>query len=259
MNQNTPGVHYATLNDIPLSPQPKVVVDVDLSPVAVSGSYNDLSDKPDVYTKQEVDDIIDDLQYTPISISAFSSNPSSAEQGSTVSSVTLSYTLSKVAASAMLDGSARTLPGKSGTVPNPTGLPRSTNKTWTLSVTDTGSSGQAPHTATKNASLTFMWKRYWGAVAIPADIGDAFLLGLPSKELATGRGKTFTVNAGAGQYIWYAIPTSWGACTFKVGGFDGGFQIAATFQHTNASGGKTEYRVYRSDNASLGSTTVTVS
>lgn len=48
MAQDTPGVHYATLNDIPLSPRPKVVVDVNLSRVAVSGDYNDLSNRPKV-------------------------------------------------------------------------------------------------------------------------------------------------------------------------------------------------------------------
>jgi hypothetical protein len=50
-----------------------------------------------------------------------------------------------------------------------------------------------------------------------------------------------------------------GTRSFKVGGFDGGFTLYDTISFTNASGYTEEYYVYRSDNAGLGQTSVTVS
>ena len=81
-----------------------------------------------------------------------------------------------------------------------------------------------------------------------------------SSELSGSRARTKTVTAGAGQYIWFAYPARLGAATFKVGGFEGGFTLVdGSFSHTNASGYTEAYRVYRSDNAGLGATTVVVS
>lgn len=222
--------------------------------------HQDISGKADastVYTKSEIDDMFDDLTYTPISISSFTVSPSSVENGSTVSSVTFSYTLSKAAESAALDGVNVALSGKTGTF-GLVNLSLESKKTWTLSVTDRGSASESPHSASRSATLDFYWKRHWG-VAAEATPDAAFILGLASGELASSRGKTFTVTAGSGQYIWYAYPKSWGAAGFKVGGFDGGFQLVGTVNHVNASGAKAEYYVYRSDNPSLGATTVVVS
>ena len=70
--------------------------------------------------------------------------------------------------------------------------------------------------------------------------------------------KDLEVNAGAGEKIVYAIPTSFGTPTFNVGGFDGGFTKAQTLEFTNASGYKQSYDVWMSVNAGLGSTAVTV-
>ena len=114
-------------------------------------------------------------------------------------------------------------------------------------------------TSSKNTKLTFANKIYYGVAAAPSTINDTFLLGLVNKVLATSRAKTFTVNAGSNQYIWYAVPSLFGVCSFKVGGFEGGFTKVSTFNHTNASGGKTNYDVYRSDNINLGENTVIVS
>lgn len=99
---------------------------------------------------------------------------------------------------------------------------------------------------------------YTGAAAAPATIDSAFIRTL-TKSLQSGKSKTFTVNAAAGEYIWYACPTSYGAPNFNVGGFDGGFSKVETFNFTNSSGYTEEYQVWRSDNAGLGSTTVVVS
>lgn len=106
---------------------------------------------------------------------------------------------------------------------------------------------------------------YTGAASSP-DVIDAVFLNTLKKSVADGYARTFTVDAKAGQYIWYACPTKFVAVlennvtpTFNVGGFDGGFSKVATFDFTNSVGYTEEYQVWRSDNAGLGSTTVKVS
>ncbi len=112
--------------------------------------------------------------------------------------------------------------------------------------------------ASKTARIQWLNGVYTGAAEAPATIDSAFILTL-TKSLQSGKGKMFTVNASTGAYIWYACPVSYGTPNFNVGGFDGGFSLAATFGFTNSSGYTEEYQVWRSDNAGLGSTTVVVS
>ena len=112
--------------------------------------------------------------------------------------------------------------------------------------------------ASKTSRIQWLNGVYTGAAAAPAAIDSAFIRTL-TKSLQGGKGKTFTVNAATGAYIWYACPVSYGTPTFNVGGFDGGFSKVATLDYTNAVGYTEEYQVWRSDNAGLGSTTVKVS
>lgn len=112
--------------------------------------------------------------------------------------------------------------------------------------------------ATKLGVVQWINGVYTGAAEAPATIDSAFILTL-TKSLQGGKGKTFTVNAATGAYIWYACSISYGTPAFNVGGFDGGFSKVATFDFTNSSGYTEEYQVWRSDNAGLGSTTVKVS
>ena len=80
-----------------------------------------------------------------------------------------------------------------------------------------------------------------------------------TRVLTASRARSFTVSAGDGQYILFALPVALGVPTFKVGGFEGGFELQGEFDFTNASGHTEAYRLYRSTNAGLGSTTVSVS
>ena len=216
----------------------------------VDGLAELIATKADETDLEDLEARVADLEYKPMAISAFGATPNQAEQGSTVSSVALAYAMNKVPASASLDGIAQEITQPTGTIQQTGAITAS--RTWTLVAQD-----ERGAVASKAASLAFLWKAYYGAA--PGTINSAFLLSLANGVLATSRARTFIANAGAGQYIWYAVPSSFGACTFKVGGFDGGFTKVSTFSHTNASGGVTNYDVYRSDNANLGSTTVTVS
>ena len=134
-----------------------------------------------------------------------------------------------------------------------TGNSYSSNKTWVLSVTD-----DKGKTATKNATLQFLNRIYYGVAEIPSTIDNNFLFGL-TNMLSNTKARKITVNPSSGYYIWYACPSRLGSCNFKVGGFDGGFELYSTFSHTNSNGYQENYYIYKSDNPSLGNTTVEVS
>lgn len=193
----------------------------------------------------------DEFEYVPIAITSFTNNKNTVEMGTKITDVILNWALNKDPKEMMIDSESITpLTTRSKTY---SGQNITTNKTYTLKVTD-----EKDATATKTTSITFVNGVYWGAKAAPSGAYDsAFILGL-SKGLQGNKNKTFTVNAAAGQHIFYALPTRYGACTFNVGGFDGGFTKVSTIQFTNASGYAESYDIYKSVNAGLGNTTVTV-
>lgn len=204
----------------------------------------------------EIANIKADIAYTPVDISSFTINPTQAEMGSTVTSVTYSFAINKVPNTLKLDGASIT-PASSGTATLSVSL--TANKTFSLQATDNGSPSHAAATSTKSATLSFLNNVYYGVAAIPSAVNSAFVTGLTTKVLASTRARSITLNVTSGKYAWYASPTRLGACTFKVGGFDGGFQPAQTVSVTNSSGYSENYYVYRSTNANLGSTTIVIS
>ena len=202
------------------------------------------------YNGKTVQEALDDLNYTPIQITSFSNNVNTVEMGSTVDSVTLKFGFNKKPKSLTLDGHPEDV---SATSKELSGLALKTNKTWNLTAKD-----DREATSTKTTSVSFLNGAYWGIGAVDgSDVTDEFVKGL-QKALTGSRARDFTVNATEGQYIYYAIPSRFGTPSFFVGGFEGGFAKLKTFDFTNASGYKESYDVYRSDNASLGSTKVTV-
>lgn len=113
--------------------------------------------------------------------------------------------------------------------------------------------------STRTASAAYAWRPlvFWG-VGTGVDT-EAEIEALGNSALASSRGRSFTVNAAGGQYIYYAFPDAYGAATFTVGGFEGGFDDMGTVSLTNAYGVTATYRLYRSTNTGLGSTNVVVS
>jgi hypothetical protein len=116
----------------------------------------------------------------------------------------------------------------------------------------------ASNTATSDITLTFVNNVYYAvntSASASANIGNIVTNAVPSNT----RVRTFTVNAGTNEYIYYSYPSRLGTATFTVGGFEGGFSLISTQTHINSLGFSESYYVYRSDNKSLGSTTVVVS
>ena len=103
-----------------------------------------------------------------------------------------------------------------------------------------------------------MCPKYYGAVVEPNVYDNDFILNLSGYKLASSKNGTFNVNAGTNEYIYFCIPIKWGTPTFNVGGFDGGFFKVAEINFTNNSGHTEPYSIWRSDNLSLGSQSVTV-
>ena len=188
--------------------------------------------------------------YKAMAINSFSNNTNTVEKGRTITDVTLSWSMNKTPETLTLDGESVDVSTNSKAL---TGLGLQADKTWTLKAVDARNAASQ-----KTTGVYFRNGRYWGVGAVDADgVTDKFVQGL-TKELASNNSKTFTVNAGVGQHIYYAHPASFGTPVFNVGGFEGGFDLIKTFDYTNASGFKESYKVWKSTNANLGNTTVVV-
>ena len=193
--------------------------------------------------------VLDDLLYTAIQITSFTNNVNTVEMGSTVDTVVLNWNYNKTPEELTLDGQGIDASLKTKTIES-AGI--KANKTYTLKAVD-----ERDAEATRTTAITFLNGVYWGVGADQSSFDSEFILGL-TKGLQSSKVKTFTVNAGASQHIYYAIPTRYGTPAFKVGGFEGGFAKAATIDFTNASGYMESYDIWKSDNAGLGNTTVEV-
>lgn len=206
------------------------------------------------YTPADEDDVTEiatrvaALEYVPIAINAFATNVKIAEMGSTVTDIVFRWSLNKTPISLTLGGVSIDIESTSYTLRS-ANIQKTTS--WTLAATDEKT------TVKKSTGITFTNGVYYGAAANGA-VDSAFINSL-TKSLQTAKAKTFTVTANSGQYIWYALPKSYGTCNFNVGGFDGGFTLNSTVSFTNASGYTEDYYVYRSDNANLGTQTIKVS
>ena len=210
-------------------------------PNALSNYYT----KTQTYTKDE----IDDLFYTPIAINSVSLSPNTAEKGTT-QSVTVSWDISRKPVSMTVNGSSVT-PVASGST-SVTGV--SDTRSITVTATDQGlhSTANSAYTASKSATITFYYPIYTGSAAA-GTYNESFITGLSGKKIGTYNG-SYTVNVATNQYLFYACPASVSP-SFAVGGFSGGFeQVASSISHKG-----TTYKLFKSQNPSLGSTTVVVS
>lgn len=175
--------------------------------------------------------------------------PAKVEKGATQTTATVKWATNKTPTSVTVEGESVS---PDTTNKELTGLQITAEKEFTVVAADSRGS------QTATAVMRFCNGVYTGAAAAPADVDGTFIRTL-TKTLQSYKARTFTVNAAAGQYIWYACPAGYGTPVFNVGGFDGGFGKVATLDYTNPSGYTESYQVWRSDNAGLGQTTVNVS
>ena len=222
-----------------------------------SGGVDNLSDLP--YSNPSYPNItnaqqaFDELLYTAPSINSFTSVPSVREYeiGSTIiAPIAFNWSLNKTVVNQTISDIGN-IPVGTFTAQYNTSI--TSNKTFTLTVSDNKNK-----TATRSITFSFMYPKYYGAVVEPDVYDNDFILNLSGYKLASSKNGTFNVNAGTNEYIYFCIPTKWGTPTFNVGGFDGGFFKVAEINFTNRSGHTEPYSIWRSDNLSLGSQSVTV-
>lgn len=228
-------------------------VDTDLSDVTgrLDAIQNDVDDHTEAI--EELQGQLADLLYKAIVFNSLSISPSSALMGSTVSSVTISWSLSKVPKTLKLNetnvSSDKLV--QSGNIVQ--------SGTWTTNITHTmAATDERDTSVSRSVTLSFMNNVYYGVADLNNSPNSSFITGLTS-EMRSSKKPSITINAGANKYVYYAQPTRLGTCSFAVGGFSGGFESPSTVSVTNSAGYTENYYVYRSTNHSLGSTTITIS
>lgn len=213
-------------------------VDSKASATDLSSLADTVSTKADESECVDIRARLDALEYNAIAINSFVASPTLCELGS-ANTINFTWQLNKAATLMNINGTP-----VSGNAAQLSGIASDT--TFMLNVTD----GQT--SATKSVSVGFANQIYYG---VAADLSA--VTGL-SKVLSNNKSRTITVNAGAGEYIIYAIPERLGNVAFYVSGFEGGFEEPVEQFLKNSSGYQETYKVYRSTNANLGQTTVEI-
>ena len=205
-------------------------------------------------TETTVKAVLDELLYVDLTVSVTSPTPTTQEIGAKLSNLVINWTYNKSnIVSQSFNGSNLPDTGqRSYTVEGPV----TTNTTYTVKGND------GTKDASKSIRFTFQNKVYYGVSpeTVSGNVNSAFILGLTGSKFASSKSSvgTITANAESGNYIFYAQPASFAEPTFNIGGFDTTFPLFATIDFTNASGHQESYNVYRSNQAGLGSTSMTV-
>ena len=209
-------------------------------------SSNDFSD--------EYRQIVDDLNYTKIAINSMTATNSNNEVGATVATTDVAWTLNKTPKTQKIKFSSEAEENLGTEVRSKLyeGKSVKNNAIIKLTVTD-----ERDAEVSRQVTIQFQPKVYYGVSKDPSSL-ESNAINNMTGALASSKARTFSVNAGEGEYIVYVIPSNFGTPTFNVGGFDGGFKKAKTIEHTNASGYKQNYDIWQSVNAALGQTNVTV-
>ena len=190
------------------------------------------------------------------------------ELGSTVA--TPAFTASFSSAPDILPNSVVLTDTEATPAKDVTGTPTAFTSNGTFTKTVYGSTVGFTLTAikgvvTKTAGTNLLWtqKVYWGKSASAGPYTAGFITSLAHGALATSITTTLSMTGGdapgVGEKIYYAFRSAYGTPTFWIGGFEGGFElIAAAVPITNVHGVIENYDLWRSVQANLGSTIVTV-
>ena len=107
----------------------------------------------------------------------------------------------------------------------------------------------------KITNIDFTYKIIYGVSNKTEFADDTFATELTGSQLSKTKSiGRIEMAAGADEYMFFCLPASYGVPRFKVGGFDGGFDLV----NENITYNSTKYNVYKSTNANLGSQIVEV-
>lgn len=193
---------------------------------------------------------MDGMTFIPLSISAFNCEPELAEIGDTVNEVYFTWTLGGTPVILKINDNILTIGTSEVTLSD---LNLKTDTEFTLYAQD-----KKANEVSKVIKLLFTYKVFYGVKEAPYTYENTFLNDLVG-QLQTSRDGNINVTANTNQYIYYAVPTSYGDCVFTSGGFTGGFTKVATISHENDFGITTNYDIWKSDYSNLGQTNVIIS
>ena len=195
-----------------------------------------------------IESALDELMYKPIVISSLSLSKTIAEMGEVVTGLKAFWTYNKSPTTQSFDGITLDNAVRSHDIDGEI----TSNKSYRLTASD------GKTNVSRNVGINFYNGKYYGASLEPIGYDSSFVMTL-NKQLTNNKNGDFSVNCMTNQYIFFAIPTRFGKPTFKVGGFEGGFMLVNTIKFTNKFGYTEDYNIYKSENASLGNTTVSIS
>lgn len=259
-------VSYNDLNDIPMINGIPLIGDkkdsdlgikVDVDEVLSTTSVNPVQNQA-ITTKvnslqQSIDELweeMDGMTFIPLSISSFECEPKLAEIGSTINTVDFTWTLGGTPTVLKINNTDIAL-GTSQITLSDLGLEE--DKEFTLYAED-----RKANNVSATTQLLFVNKVFHGVQEIPSEYNTSFINRLIG-QLQTGKEGVIDVVANENQYIYYALPKSYGDCVFTSGGFSGGFTKIDTISYTNDYGVATDYDIWKSDNANLGQTNIIIS
>jgi len=140
-------------------------------------------------------------------------------------------------------------------------LAQNINETFTITVT----SGDNK-TASSSTSFIFRNRIYWGVAVLPGVYDDSFIKGLSNNAFDSDYSRQFTVNAGSGEFIFFAIPKSYVNSPFLDPPYfflgtsvPGGMEIGDETVSYTYENNTEDYIIYKSANANLGQTDVIIS
>lgn len=212
-------------------------------------------------------EVLNDLLYVPISIDNFTTNPTLFENRLSTdpsADFTLAFTwsLSKNVDTQTLVGPVEMTPvtliasdrSKTVTVTN-----YNSNGSFTLEVND------GTNIVSRTVNTTFTNKIYGGDAAIPGTTNEAFIKSLPS-SLQTNNTIQIPTNTSVGTYWWFAAPVAYGVPNITDAGTAIPIDMTAAIpftagngnQFTNDLGYSEDYNLYRTTFDNLGSFTIDV-
>ena len=199
-----------------------------------------------------LDSILAKIYYVAPKINSFTMTPSTTEYeiGTVIpaDTITFSWEVNKDIKSQALTDCTIAIDDRSATY----GSELKNTKTFVLTVSD----GENAVTASKK--ISFLNKAYWGNSVEPDEYNSAFILGLSNNKLISSSKCDYTMNVGAGEYGYFAVPTTMKFTTIWVNGFQADVNEVATVSFTNASGNTASYTVLRTSQTGLGAFTATV-
>lgn len=199
-----------------------------------------------------LDKILAKIYYENPEITSFSINPATTEYeiGTVIpaDTITFSWAVNKDIKSQALTDCTVAIDDRSATY----GFELKNSKTFVLTISD----GENAVTASKK--ISFLNKAYWGNSVEPDEYNSAFILGLTNNKLISSSKGDYTMSVGAGEYGYFAVPTTMKFTTIWVNGFQADVNEVATVSFTNASGNTASYTVLRTSQTGLGAFTATV-